>query len=95
MSVDSAVSTQARNRELVGSDNPLYRQGQGHRENHELNREKIPGSNRPRPKVDMLRQNSQYHQGYYGDALQQNLEGYLAKVVKKGPKPKPKRNKIF
>ena len=80
-SVNSAASTEVGTRELVRADDPNYRRGQYHRGKDET-------KGKTRPLVEVLRQDSLYNQGYYGDALQQNLEGYVSRVVKKGPKKK-------
>ena len=38
----------------------------------------------PRPLVEVLNPDNPYNQGYFGDALKQNKEGYHPRVVQQG-----------
>ena len=64
-------------REYHRSDDKEYRKGQRHRLKHD-------NLNRPRPLVEVLNPDNPYNQGYFGDALKQDREGYYPREVKSG-----------
>ena len=64
-------------RKYFNSDTAEYRRGQAHREKDIANKKE-------RLLVEMLNPNNPYNQGYFGDALKQDKDGYFPREVKQG-----------
>jgi hypothetical protein len=77
MSEASTVPPPTPVRKYFNSDNPEYRRGQSKREKDEK-------ESRVRPLIEMLNPNNPFNQGYFGDALKKDLEGYHPREVKQG-----------
>lgn len=77
--ISGATTAAPQSRQYFTSDNPEYRKGQ---------RARAKDGAKFRPLVEVLKPDNPYNQGYFGDALQQGLEGYHAREVRTGPKKK-------
>ena len=74
-----ATTSAPQPRQYFTSDNLQYRRGQ---------KARAKDGDKSRHIVEVLNPDNPYNQGYFGDALQQGLEGYHAREVRTGPKKK-------
>jgi len=77
--ISGATTAAPQPRQYFTSDNPEYRKGQ---------KARAKDGAKFRPLVEVLKPDNPYNQGYFGDALQQGLEGYHAREVRTGPRRK-------